>query len=303
MDNIPLQGFDFSVLDDSEYKEDSVREDIVAPLLRALGYSSSGYARMVRSRTLEHPYVQYGVKKKPITIIPDYLLLVNEQPRWVLDAKAPTEPVDELEHVAQAYSYAIHHEVKAAWYAICNGHELIVFNVADIAPRLRIGLRDLKERWQEVVNLLFPPAMAHAPDHPFAKDFGIHLMRLGIPETTDLVFPGSPVRKIARIAEDLYTGFGINPHSEGNEYAVSYDFDSSLFERLLSLLPPAQAKEIADHLRGEPPVSVWFPGASLDSFPMVTIWARLTAKILENDREMYLPLQVTRLDPFPVLRP
>lgn len=33
---IPLKGFDFTVLEDPEFKEDAVREEIVAPLLRAL---------------------------------------------------------------------------------------------------------------------------------------------------------------------------------------------------------------------------------------------------------------------------
>ncbi len=56
----PLKDFDFSVLDDPEFKEDSVREEIVAPLVRALGYAPSGRYRVIRSRPLEHPYVSIG---------------------------------------------------------------------------------------------------------------------------------------------------------------------------------------------------------------------------------------------------
>ena len=32
--------FDFSLLDNKDFKEDSVREDIIAPLLKELGFES-----------------------------------------------------------------------------------------------------------------------------------------------------------------------------------------------------------------------------------------------------------------------
>lgn len=39
--------FDFSLLDDPEYGEDSVREDIISPIIKALGYSASGNNKMI----------------------------------------------------------------------------------------------------------------------------------------------------------------------------------------------------------------------------------------------------------------
>jgi hypothetical protein len=47
-----FEDFDFSVLDDPSYKEDAVREDLVAPLLKALGYQPTGKQRMQRSQSL-----------------------------------------------------------------------------------------------------------------------------------------------------------------------------------------------------------------------------------------------------------
>ncbi|ATB44084.1 restriction endonuclease [Cystobacter fuscus] len=290
--NIPLQDFDFSVLNDPEFKEDSVREEIIAPLLRALGYRSTGNARIVRSRRLDHPYVQFGVTKKPVTIIPDYLMVVNERPRWILDAKAPTETVDDPAHIAQAYSYAIHHDVRTSWFAICNGHDLVVYSVGELKPVLRVRLRELKEHWQEVLRLLFPPAMTHDPTHPFAKDFGIHLMRLGVPETMNLVFPLVPVRCVARIGQDQYSGFGMNLKYEEGEYLPTFDFSMSQFEKLVSILPSAMAQGITARLLNESPAVVWLS----EPFPSVTITAHRTTKIIENEREMYLPLEVTSFD-------
>jgi hypothetical protein len=57
-----LDDFDFSILEDPEYREDSVREDIIAPLLNRIGFSSHKDPRIVRGKHLTHPYVMIGAK-------------------------------------------------------------------------------------------------------------------------------------------------------------------------------------------------------------------------------------------------
>ena len=42
-------GFDFSALDDPTFKEDAVREEIIAPLLRRAGYRPAGVLRVQRT--------------------------------------------------------------------------------------------------------------------------------------------------------------------------------------------------------------------------------------------------------------
>ena len=53
----PLQQFDFRLLDDEDVREDSVGDEIVVPLLAALGYSAALPHRIIRSRPLTHPFV------------------------------------------------------------------------------------------------------------------------------------------------------------------------------------------------------------------------------------------------------
>jgi len=65
-----FDGFDFKVLDDPAFKEDAVREEIIAPILRRLGYQPSGRARIQRSKTLTHPFVRIGVRRHPVNIVP-----------------------------------------------------------------------------------------------------------------------------------------------------------------------------------------------------------------------------------------
>jgi len=118
-----FEDFDFTILEDPEFKEDSVREELVLPLIKALDYNITGDSRVVRSRGLIHPYVALGSKQRKVSIIPDYLFLSENKPYWVLDAKSPTEDVIKSKHVEQAYSYAIHPEVRAELFALCNGKE------------------------------------------------------------------------------------------------------------------------------------------------------------------------------------
>jgi len=52
--------FDYSILDDPEFKEDSVREELIVPLIKELGYSASGENKVIRSRQLKHPFISIG---------------------------------------------------------------------------------------------------------------------------------------------------------------------------------------------------------------------------------------------------
>lgn len=63
--------FDFSLLDDPEFKEDAVREEIIFPILKALGYTASGENKIIRSKALKHPFYYFGTKKYNVNIIPD----------------------------------------------------------------------------------------------------------------------------------------------------------------------------------------------------------------------------------------
>jgi hypothetical protein len=85
--------FDPSLLDDPQFKEDSVREVIIAPILSRLGYTPSGPHRVVRSKALVHPFIYAGTRKIPITLVPDYTLITEQKPACIIDAKRPSEDI------------------------------------------------------------------------------------------------------------------------------------------------------------------------------------------------------------------
>src|SRR5438045_143853 len=114
-----FKDFDFKILDDSNYKEDAVREDVVSPLLKELGYKPSGDIRMIRTPALTHPFVYIGTMQRQINIYPDYILQINGTTVFTLDAKAPNEDIIKGKNVEQAYSYAIHKDVRTFYYGLC----------------------------------------------------------------------------------------------------------------------------------------------------------------------------------------
>ena len=77
---------DFSTLKDNhEFKEDSVREVIIMPLLEHLGYKQEN---IVRSLSLRHPFLKIGSnKKRSIQLVPDYVLRIENSYAWVPNKK------------------------------------------------------------------------------------------------------------------------------------------------------------------------------------------------------------------------
>ena len=146
--------FDFEVLNDPDFKEDSVREELILPIIKALGYSLSGASKVIRSKSLINPLVAIGSKQRKVSIVPDYLFTSNNKPLWVLDAKSPTEDILKSKHVEQAYSYAIHPEVRAEMYALCNGKEFVLYEIRRFEPILHFKLEDINSHWDSLFRIL-----------------------------------------------------------------------------------------------------------------------------------------------------
>ncbi|HNI98922.1 MAG TPA: DNA methyltransferase, partial [Leptospiraceae bacterium] len=131
---------------DPDFKEDSVREVIILPLLKALGYEQNS---IIRSKSLNHPFLKVGSKKIPIKLIPDYVLKIEDNFAWVLDAKAPNEKIINSDHVEQVYSYAAHPEIRSIYFALCNGLEFSLYRrEATDEPILYFALESIDDHWK-----------------------------------------------------------------------------------------------------------------------------------------------------------
>lgn len=162
MTNDLFRNFDFRLLGSPDFKEDSVREEIIHPILTQLGYSASGINKIIRSRRVSHPYVSIGSRRKKLWLTPDYLLQVGGKNAWVLDAKAPNERIDSGKNVEQVYSYAIHPDIRVRLFALCNGKEFIVFSVEQKRPILHFPVADYANFYGQLHWFLSPQAFAES---------------------------------------------------------------------------------------------------------------------------------------------
>lgn len=146
---------DFQQLaNDPDFKEDSVREVIVLPILKELGYEQKD---IVRSKKLHHPFIKIGSKKRPINLIPDYTLKVEENYAWVLDAKAPNQKLTVSDNVEQVYSYSSHPEIRSTYFALCNGREFALFRREQTnKPVLSFALNEIEHYWDKMKMFLSP---------------------------------------------------------------------------------------------------------------------------------------------------
>jgi hypothetical protein len=122
------------------------------PLLQALGYREE---HIRRSHSLKHPFLRTGSTNRPVGLIPDYAFFTEGRFAWVLDAKSPAEEVTDVGHISQVYSYAAHPEIRAKYFAICNGREFVLYNQegAD-TPVLEFAFSEVEHRWREIWRVL-----------------------------------------------------------------------------------------------------------------------------------------------------
>ena len=285
----PIDGFEFGVLDDPDFKEDSVREEIIVPIVKAVGYGPTKPFKIIRSKPLEHPFVSIGSARKKITCIPDYLLEVNDRYAWILEAKAPNENILEGKHVEQAYSYAIHSEIRVPLFALCNGREFVLYHISKAQPILHFDLRLISQYLENLKKYISPQNVLEA-DFKLSKDFGLHLKRLGFHEFKSLIFPNVPIAFIAQLDPDLFTtAFGIKTE-EGDSYVMSFDFVVEIFEQLKGKIPE-NSIEILVKREDKHRSCVQFPNGVY----RVNVDCRVGENLQENDEEIFLPFIINRL--------
>ena len=152
------------------FNEADVREEIIAPLLRHLGYQAQGAANIIREQSLRYPKAFLGRKDPhrdpPLRGRADYILEVDRLVRWTIEAKPSTAPIS-TDDVEQAYSYACHPEVRAVFFCIINGAELRIYQTNQgpgSPPILALSYSELADAVSRLANVIGPQAIRR--DHP-----------------------------------------------------------------------------------------------------------------------------------------
>src|SRR5690348_820628 len=95
-----------------QLNEQAVREEIIAPILRALGYRANGEndIRHGKHLPLRYPRSYMGRKKRTdpkLTGFADYICCAKNRVSWTIEAKGEQEDLT-IDVVEQAYTYANH---------------------------------------------------------------------------------------------------------------------------------------------------------------------------------------------------
>lgn len=231
-----FEGIDKFTFDDPDFKEDSVRELIISPILKNLGYLPSGQHRITRSKTLKNPFIRIGTRNHPVITIPDYTFYIDERPVFVLDAKGPSEDVLDQDHIQQAYSYAIHPEIRCDEFGLCNGRELVIFSSAKIEPLLHIKFENFESNWNEIEKQLAPKYLSSPILRKFAPDFGIALFRMGFDKETDFHMFQTRLNLFAKIDDSLMTA-SANCNFGSGDFCASFDFHPDMLSAIVGGLP------------------------------------------------------------------
>lgn len=288
--------FDPQLFSDPNFKEDSVREVIIVPILSRLGYHPTGNQAVVRSKNLVQPFIFVGTRRHPVTIIPDYTLNFQGRPVLVLDAKSPSESVTSPRNVQQAYSYAIHPEVRVNHFALCNNRRLAVFSVETPNPLLDIPYEDFESRWDDVEKHLAPKYLLEPELRKLKPDFGFAVSRLGLAPHAELIMLQTRLGLFARISKDIFTAT-VNTEFAGQDHCVSFDFKPEQLPLLVAGLPAELQEQFIEALSRAP-----FQ-AGADLCVEVDLRTHLGEPI-EVEHETFVPLVIdevfgSRFNPFP----
>lgn len=144
--------------------ETDIREEIIAPLLRSLGYRSGTENDVIREQPLNYPKSFLGLKKGSDPILrgrADYICEVQQQVRWVIEAKSPDAPLDQ-DAEEQSWSYANHPEIRAVYFCLTNGREFKIFKTnrgPEASAIFHCRYEDLEKNLDTIHNILSPEAI------------------------------------------------------------------------------------------------------------------------------------------------
>ena len=138
-------------LDVAGYTEADVREEIISPLLKVLGYDKQSYFSIDR----EKPIQLLGRKK-----FLDYNLTLWSENFWLIEAKKPRRAGTKFGAVAieQALGYAVHPEINAALVVLCDGRKIAVFDREQNQrePMLTVEVVNLAQEIDKLRAILSP---------------------------------------------------------------------------------------------------------------------------------------------------
>jgi type I restriction enzyme M protein len=162
--------------------EASVERLFVDRLLEHLGYADDQI--LPKTSIAELPI---GRGSKKLHYKPDYMLRVGKTPRWLIDAKTPSEKLENWVEQCASYCLAINSRLKAGqkrvlYFLLTNGMETRVYSWDKAEPQLTLQFDDFTQgnpKFKELEALLGTDAVEawKAPEHERSSERTMRLTR------------------------------------------------------------------------------------------------------------------------------
>ncbi|WP_445406868.1 hypothetical protein [Acinetobacter seifertii] len=157
-----------------EFSEADVREEIINPVIKILGYSKGEFSSVDREK-----HVRFLGKKSKYL---DYSCTVFKENFWIIEAKKPLKKEHfGYKEFSQALEYSIHPEINASIIVLCDGLIIELFDRDENveSPLLSFKVNDLVENFDNLRKILSPiniwffykRKVLKAIDKAFEKEF------------------------------------------------------------------------------------------------------------------------------------
>ena len=186
--------------------EQSVKQFFVSRLLEDLGYEDE---EIKPEESLSQINVPHG-RSRGLPYRPDYALVAGERPRWVIDAKATDENVDDWAYQGAGYAFALNQdytgEDPCRYYVITNGLTLKVWQWDEAEPILALAFGDFQDdnpAYRRLHSLLRADVVRKGwdTDRPAAKPSTVTLQKPSVEEAKKIF---KNCHNLIRRAEKIY---------------------------------------------------------------------------------------------------
>jgi hypothetical protein len=218
-------------------------------------------------------------------------------PRWVIftfpltiiDAKAPDKDLINSIHAEQAFSYAIHPEVRVFRYALFNGRQLVVYDVDKFEPVLIVKTQEIESKWGKVEQTLSAELVINPEKAEFAADLGLWMKKSGVTIDGVQYFVPMGIHDIMMFSIGNYTSFSVIDNESEQQMGASIDYTQDQYEQILSIISEEKQKEIKNALAKQP-YNVQL------KHPIQAVLETRIGELQHGKYEDFIPFVVTKVD-------
>lgn len=268
---------------------EQLQSELIQPLVRELGYGKSGDDRVDAGQALIVPEQIIGGCTWQRVHVPEIVLYARNRPACIVRTLTADCSNFDPGQLSQIYRYAVHPEVQAPYYCVCNGIDLVLFGTHTIEPVLEVPVKSIHVFWDELCACLAPARILGNAPSP-ARDLGLHLLRLGFGQQNRFQFQNVLVSSLIRHSSQRF-GFTAQMTEEACPPVIgTFELGAQLLDQWEERFPGVDLSPLRKRS-----TRVALPVVCTGLESHIQFECRLSSNPEENQDEVFLPLLIDRL--------